>query len=261
MGLFDSAVSDLSIQSHELGLRTSLSASPSLGFRLTTAAAHVISGLDTLDPLLWELSFGARADLRSGSRFRTRIELVSRPSFGVGDHQFLDGVRSDALVGERARFGMVELGIDLRLRWLDVGQQTLDLSPSSFAVCDPNCREYRIPLSYVAPGAGFDASIEPLEWLELSSGVRVEQRRYLEPNAINGFPETEKRRRDLRFRVGAGVEAELDRDARYVLGLDYTRLQNDSNVALDADDLENDTDYADRNFVQNVVELGIQATF
>jgi hypothetical protein len=221
----------------------------------------VLSGLDSLEPVLWELTFATRLDFRTGERFRTRVELATRPTFGVGDNQFLDGIRSDGFVAERVRFGRVELGADLRLRWLRAGEQRFTLDPDAYAICEPECGDYRIPFSYWAPGVGLDVGVEPLDGLRLNAGARIEQRRYLEPSGIVGFSQTEKRRRDLRYRARAGLELELDREGTFLAGLDYTHLRSRSNIALDPEDPEHAWDYSDRNFSQNILELGLQASF
>ena len=71
----------------------------------------------------------------------------------------------------------------------------------------------------------------------------------------------EKRRKDLRLRGRAGAELDFDEEGAFRATLDYTLLDSISNMDPDPDDPEHEYDYADRNFVQQVVEVGVQASF
>ena len=260
-GLFDASVRSLSYQSHELGLRTQFALSRRTVLRLVTAGSYALSGLDQLEPLVSELTLGFRLDLISNQRFRTRLELVGRPTFGLGANDTLDGYRVDAVIAERVRFGALEIVPLLGVRLLRAGEQRLALDADAYAVCEPSCGEYRVPLSYAAPNAGLDFSYEVSSWLGVGAAFRAEHRRYLDPSFIVAHPETEKRRKDLRFRARASLEFPLDRDGAVRLTLDQTLITNSSNVEYDPGSLEHEHDPANRSFHQNLSEAGLLAVF
>jgi hypothetical protein len=260
-GLFAAPVRSLSYQSHELGLRTQFALSPRSVLRLSTAGSYALSGLDQPEPLVSELTLGLRLDVRSNQRFRTRIELLGRPTFGLGGNDTLDGYRADAIIAERMRFGAFELVPVLGVRLLRAGEQRLELAADAYAACEPSCSEYRVPLSYAAPNAGLDFSYEVSSWLGLGASFRAEHRRYLDPSFIVDHPETEKRRQDLRFRARAGLEVPLDRDGVVRLTLDQTLIASSSNVEYDAASPEHENDPANRSFQQNLSEAGFLAVF
>jgi tetratricopeptide (TPR) repeat protein len=260
-GLFAAAVRSLSYQSHELGLRTQFALSRRSVLRLLTAGSYALSGLDQPEPLVSELTLGLRLDVRSDPRFRTRIELSGRPILGLGGNDTLDGYRAEAVLAERMRFGALELVPLLGVRLLSAGEQRLALNADAYAACEPNCVEYRVPLSYAAPNAGLDFSYDVSSWLGLGASFRAEHRRYLDPSFIVGHPETEKRRKDLRFRARAGLEVSLDREGALRLTLDQTLIANSSNVAYDPASPEHENDPANRSFQQNLSEAGLLAIF
>jgi hypothetical protein len=260
-GLFDASVRSLSYQSHELGLRTQVALSRRSVLRLLTAGSYAFSGLDQPEPLVSELTLGLRLDLTSNQHFRTRLELLGRPTFGLGENDTLDGYRADAVIAERVRFGSFEIVPLLGVRWLSAGEQRLALEADAYAVCEPSCGEYRVPLSYAAPNAGLDFSYEVSSWLGLGASFRAEHRRYLEPSVIVEHPETEKRRRDLRVRARAGLEFPLDREGAVRLTLDQTLITNSSNVEYDPTSTAHESDPANRSFQQNLSEAGLLAVF
>jgi hypothetical protein len=260
-GLFADSVRSLSYQSHEFGLRTQFALSHRSVLRLLTAGSYALSGLDQPEPLVSELTLGLRLDVRSNPRFRTRIELSGRSTSGLGANETLDGYRADAVLAERMRFGAFELVPLLGVRLLGAGEQRLVLDSDAYAVCEPSCGEYRVPLSYAAPNAGLDFSYEVSSWLGLGASFRAEQRRYLDPSFVVGHPETEKRRKDLRFRARAGLEVPLDRDGGVRLTLDQTLITNSSNVEFDSASPEHENDPANRSFRQNLSEAGLLAVF
>jgi hypothetical protein len=261
LALTDSSVRELSLQGHELGVRGTLAPSTTTAIRVTAAGSYLVSGLDALEPFAWELALGSRLELRHGEHFRTRFDVWARPTFGLSGNDALDGGRYDASGSERYRTERFDLTVDARLRYLRAGTQRLALDPSAVAVCDPDCTEYSIPGSYVAPSLGLEAGFEVVERLRLSAGARGELRRYLEPAVITGFPETERLRRDARLRVRGGAELELDEAGTFRVSADYTFTTNHSNIAYDPDDPEHAFDYDDRNFDQHVVELGLAVMF
>jgi tetratricopeptide (TPR) repeat protein len=257
-GLLEPRVQSLSYQSHELGGRTELALSRRARLRLTTAASYAVAGLGQLQPLLTELNLGGRLEISTGSHFRTRFELAMRPSFGLGENDHLDGFRADSGIAERARLGNFSAAASLGVRWLSIGEQRVALDPEAFAVCEPNCSAYRIPLSYLAPNAGLELGYDISSWLGVGFALRAEHRRYGDPSFIDGEPETRKKRRDLRWRVRAGIEAALDRASLVRLTLDESLVRNESNVDQAS---AASHDYADRNFQQSVTELGLLAMF
>ena len=263
LGLSESSVRDLSLQGHELGVRGTYAPSTTSAVRLTAAGSYLLSGLDTLEPFAWELALGARLELRHGEHFRTRLDLWARPSFGLSGNDALDGGRYDTSVAERYRSERFDVTADARFRYLRAGTQHLPLDSSAVAVCEPDCTEYAIPGSYVAPSLGLEAGVEVLENVRLSAAARGELRRYLEPARIRDFSATERLRRDARLRLRGGADLELDDDGTYRVTADYTFTTNRSNIAYDADsdDPEHAYDYDDRNFDQSVIEVGAAVSF
>ncbi|MDQ2644828.1 MAG: hypothetical protein M3020_13520, partial [Myxococcota bacterium] len=257
LGLTASSVRELSLQGHELGVRGTYAPTTKSVVRVTAAGSYLLSGLDAIEPFAWELALGARLELRHGERFRTRFDLWARPTFGLSGNDALDGGRYDALSSERYRTEHFDVTVDARLRYLRAGTQHLALDPSAVEVCAPDCTEYEIPGSYLAPSLGLEAGVEPVERMRFSAGARGELRRYVEPAGIESFSATERLRRDARLRLRAGAELELDEDGSFRISADYTFTTNHSNIAYDAADPEHAVDYDDRNFDQHVVELGL----
>lgn len=261
LGLTEPSVRELSLQGHELGVRGTYAPSTTSAVRVTAASSYLLSGLDAIEPFAWELALGARLELHHGEQLRTRVDAWARPTFGLSGNDALDGGRYDASVSERYRSERFDLTADARFRYLRAGTQHLALDPSAVAVCDPNCTEYQIPGSYLAPSLGLEVGFEVVERLRLGAGARGELRRYLESAEITGFSETEQRRRDARIRLRGGAELELDEDGTYRVSADYTFTANHSNVAYDPDDPEHAYDYDDRNFDQHVIEVGVAVSF
>ena len=259
--LLDSAVRRASYQNHELGVRAQVALSTPVTLRIGVAGSYALSGLDQFEPLVSEVSFTSRLELKTSVNSRTRVELGIRPTFGLGDNQSLDGYRADAQVSARLRSGAVEVMARAGSRLVRAGEQRLSVDANAFESCAPECFEYRAQLSYLAPLAGLDFAYELTNRWGLGASLRVEQRRYLEPGSITGHPETEKERRDVRFRARAGAELALDRESTVRLTLDQTLIVNRSNVDHDPNSAEHSNDYANCSFDQNVSELGVMALF
>jgi hypothetical protein len=93
--------------------------------------------------------------------------------------------------------------------------------------------------------------------LRLSLSERLEHRAYTEASGLQQQGSPQKYRKDWRFRTLFAVDIALDAADTYHLTLDHTLIVNSSNMALGADSTH-ELDYADRNFVQNISELGFQ---
>jgi tetratricopeptide (TPR) repeat protein len=267
----------LALQAHELGGQIHWRMTPELRLRFTAGSSLVLSGLKPMQPFTWEGVFGARADLATGEHATTSVDLTLRPARGLGDRDYLSGTGLDGTVEERLTSGRLRVSIGGAYRYLQRGTQTIAIDDgSSFTEChgapprsagaDPplepkapcNNLAYALPLSYQGPSGRLAAAFDLLDQLSLGASAKVEYRRYLEPSFVRSLPTSRKTREDVRYRLRAYGELALDSDEHVSLLLSYEALISRSNIAFDANDPQHRYDYGDRNFVEHLVELGLE---
>jgi hypothetical protein len=216
-----------------------------------------------MQPFTWEGVFGARADLATARDATTGFDLTVRPARGLGEHGYLSGTELDGTVDERLTLGRVRLSFGAAYRYLQRGTQTIAIDDgSSFAECHGrspcNNLAYVLPLSYHGPSGRLAAVFDLLDQLTLGASAKVEYRRYLEPNLVRSLPGSRKTREDVRYRLRAYSELALDSDEHVSVLLSYEALISRSNIAFDASDPQHRFDYGDRNFVEHLIELGLE---
>jgi hypothetical protein len=209
---------------------------------------------------------------------RARFRLGIRGS-NATDLDYLDGYRIDAAARERWTLGDWELTAELLLRYNAAGIEETRIAPNASESCysepaepppgrpgaapaDPNpttCASwpYFIPLSYWSPGGDLAVAWGATDALRFSLSERLEYRSYTGASGLQFEDSPQKYRKDWRFRTLVGVAFALDESNIYHLTLDHTLIVNTSNMALGAGS-SHELDYADRNFIQNVSELGFQ---
>jgi hypothetical protein len=208
--------------------------------------------------------FGARADLATGGHATTGLDLTLRPVRGLGDSGYLSGSGFDATVDERLTSGRLRVSVVAGYRYLQRGTQTIPIDDgSSFSAECPgrspcNNLEYVLPLSYQGPSGRLAAAFDLLDRLSLGASAKLEYRRYLEPSFVRSLSASRKTREDVRYRLRAYGELALDSDEHLGLLLSYEALISRSNIAFDANDREHRFDYGDRNFVEHLIELGLE---
>jgi tetratricopeptide (TPR) repeat protein len=253
----------LALQAHELGGQLHWRMTPELRLRLTAGSSLVLSGLKPVQPFTWEGVFGARADLATGEHATTGVDLTFRPARGLGDSAYLSGAGLDATLDERVTLGRLRLSLAAGYRYLQRGTQIIPIDDgSSFAECRGrapcNNLAYALPLSYQGPSGRLAATFDLLDQLSLGASAKVEYRRYLEPSFVRSLPASRKTREDVRYRLRAYGELALDSEEHVSLLLSYEALISRSNIAFDANDPEHRFDYGDRNFVEHLIELGLE---
>lgn len=272
-------VTELGMQGHEVAGHLFLATSPRTLFRFSAMSSFLLSGFDAPERFLWENGGGIRMDRRTGEHTRTRLEVQARAVQGFEDQEVLTGAREELAWLELVDIGDVSLTAGLRLRAVQAGVVERALTAEDFPVCGAVCdgASYEIPLSYLAPGGMVDVVWSVGPRLGLGASASMEWRQYLDESAIRlalggagagsggagggGRAEGAKTRHDLRVRPGVHAEVGLDRGDHVALMADYSLLVSESNVAYDPDDPEHAFDYDDRQFVQHVVEGGIEARF
>jgi len=262
LALLATGVTDLSLQSHELVGRAQWAPNPGVRLRLDAGVAYVLAGLEPMRAFEWDGVLGLSADVTTGQRSRARFQLSER-LVRARELSYLDGQRLQLLGSEVWSLGAWELSLQALLRYNAAGIQNVELLPSEYAACSPNCnrRGYRNPQSYWSPGAGVGAAWQATSALRFSALGRVEYRDYVAASGIPGVRASQKNRRDWRWRGQLGGELGLDARHQLNLTLQQTLLVSRSNVAYDARDAAHQYDYGDRNFVQPTTELGISASF
>jgi len=257
-----SALQPLTLQAHELGSQLHWRPIRELGLRFTAGSSLVLSGLNPVQPFTWEGVFGTRADLATSEHATTSFDLTLRPSQGLGDRAYLSGLGLDGVVEERFTFRALRVSLGAGYRNLQYGTLNVPIEAgSSFAECSRrvcNNLAYAVPLGYHGPSGRLAAAIDLLARLSLGASAKVEYRRYLEPNFVRGLPNSRKTREDGRYRLRAHGELGLDTDQHVSLLLSYEVLISRSNIAFDADDSHHRFDYGDRNFVEHLIELGLE---
>ena len=253
----------LALQAHELGGQIHWRMTPELRLRFTAGSSLVLSGLKPIQPLTWEGVFGARADLATGEHATTGVDLTLRPALGLGDSGYLSGTGLDGAIEERLTSGRFRVSFGAAYRYLRRGTQTIAIDDgSSFTECHGrapcNNLAYALPLSYQGPSGRLAAAFDLLDQLSLGASAKVEYRRYLEPNFVRSLPTSRKTREDVRYRLRAYGELALDSDEHVSLLLSYEALISRSNIAFDANDSQHRFDYGDRNFVEHLIELGLE---
>ncbi len=262
LALLATGVTDLSLQSHELVGRAQWAPNPGVRLRFDAGAAYVLTGLDPMLAFEWDGVLALAADLATGQRSRARFQLSER-LVQASALSYLDGHRLQLLASELWSLGAWELSLQASLRYNAAGTQQVELLPSEYTACSPNCdrRGYRNPQSYLSPGVGAGAAWQATSALRFSALGRLEYRGYLDPSGIPGVLASQKNRQDWRWRGQLGGELSLDARHQLNLTLQQTLLVSLSNMAYDAGDAIHQYDYGDRNFVQPTTELGISASF
>jgi len=279
--LLEPSVRELSLQAHSVAAHLYLARSRRLRIRLTALSTLILDGLEAASPFVWENGGGVRAELRTSASTRTRLDLAARAVHGFDEDDALTGAREDIALLEFVDLGDWALSFGARLRAVQAGTVVRTIAAADYPACDvlvsgagaagSTCEGalYRIPLSYLMPGGLLDVTWSPgLRWsFGLSGGLGG--RVYLDesgilaagPGARQLWVASSKTRRDLRVRGGAEVEVSLDRGDHLALSAEYALLASRSNIAYDPGDPEHDFDYDDRQFVQHLVEGGLEARF
>jgi hypothetical protein len=272
IALLYETVRDLSLQTHELGLRFAWAPSLKTQLQLEGSAAYVLSGLDPVIPFAWEAAAGAKLELQTSQSSQARLRVGVRGS-NATDLDYLDGYRIDVSARERWTLGNWELIAELLLRYNAAGVEETRIDANASDSCDsepPRGRgastadpttcaswPYLIPLSYWSPGGDLGVAWDATDALRFSLSERLEHRSYTEASGLQHDDSPQKYRKDWRFRTLFGIDFALDHSDIYHLTLDHTLIVNTSNMALGAGS-SHEFDYADRNFVQNISELGLQ---
>ncbi len=279
--LLESSVRELSLQAHPVAAHLYLAKSRRLRFRLTAQSTLILDGLEAVAPFVWENGGGVRAELRTSAVTRTRLDLGVRAVHGFEEDDVLTGAREDVALLEFVTLGDWALTFGARLRAVQAGTVVRTLTAADYPACDAlvsgvgmagsSCEGalYRIPLSYWAPGGLVDVTWAPGQRWSFGLSGGVEGRVYLDPSGILAsgpgarqlWAQSGKTRRDLRGRGGAHAEVSLDRADRLALSAEYVVLISHSNVAYDPNDPEHAFDYDDRQFVQHLIEGGLEARF
>ena len=103
---------------------------------------------------------------------------------------------------------------------------------------------------------GSELLVDATRLLSLGVSLDVEARWYLSESYWSGPLLANALADDQRYRLGARGEYRLLRAPQIELLVDYSLLVSRSNMAFDASDPEHAFDYDDRNFVQQLFELG-----
>jgi hypothetical protein len=260
-----SELEELSLQTHELGLRWHFAPLPSLELRLAAGGGVTLSGL-SLSPFTLDGVLRGRLGLQHGPSFRSTLSLEARPSLGLSGRDELRGTRTDVSLGERFTSGPWGVSAQLGFRYNAIGTQQIEVDPARYPRCNLACSgaRYEIPLGYSGPIAGAEADVELGPALELAASLRYEHRTYLDASRIDGpvLPAivreaSEKTREDDRYTLGARARYRLETQPELGIFLDYSLRISHSNVAYRPDDREHAFDYDDRNFTQHLVELGV----
>jgi tetratricopeptide (TPR) repeat protein len=267
--LTDDEVSDVSLQTHEAGLRLYWAPIPSLEVRLTAGGGITLSGLApspfSLDGLL-----RGRLALRHGARLSTALLVESRPSLGLSGQDYLTGARSELSISERYSGERWAVSATLGYRHVGIGTEYLPVDPQRFERCTPACgnARYVIPLGYAGPLVGLDGSLDVTRALSFGAGVRYEHRVYLDESRIEApfVPDfvrelSEKTRVDDRYSLLGRARYRFRGAPEIGLALEYSLRLSRSNVAYREGDLEHAFDYDDRNFDQHIVELSVDFRF
>jgi hypothetical protein len=263
--LTDEAVREVSLQTHEAGLRLYWTPTPSMEVRLTAAGGVTLSGLGP-SPFSLDGLVRGRLALRHGARLKSALLDETRPSQGLSGQDYLTGARSELSISERYASGRWAVSATLGYRHVGIGTEYLPVDPLRFERCTPACgnAEYVIPLGYAGPLVGLDGSLDVTRALQLGAGVRYEHRTYLDESRIEapfapGFVRelSEKTRVDDRYSLLGRARYRFRTDPEIGLALEYSLRLSRSNVAYREGDLEHAFDYDDRNFDQHIVELSV----
>jgi tetratricopeptide (TPR) repeat protein len=254
----------LSLQVHELGAQLQFAFRPDLRLSVRAGAVSVLSGWQPVRALSVEGVLAARLAAEQSTHSTLVAELSARPVLGLSGQDYLTGVRVDGLLEERLSLGIARLSVEAGYRYNGIGTETIPADPSRFRICSlRTCGDldYIVPLGYQAPLAGAFADFQLAEQLWLGAGARLEYRFYNAPNAVAGLDDTAVLRHDLRTRVQAHAQWNFDSAGRYSLIVNYDMLMSDSNMAQGTGGSAHRFDYANRNFVQHVVETDAVARF
>jgi len=265
LGLVNSPVQELSIQGHEVGPRVYWAPTRSVRMRFTASAGLYLAGLSEMEPFVWDVADETRVDLFAASIFRTRAEVELRRSQGFSGYEYLTGLRTDLRLSEQLRVDPLRFEVGVRYRINDIGTQREDVTGGDFSsrgqgnssAGATGSGTYVIPLAYTAPMVFANLDLDVTSRWSLGASAQLEHRSY-EASYIEwdaDLPDNRKERRDTRLGFGASSEWALDGDAHWLLVATYDVLSSDSNMG------EDPYDYEDRNYVQHIVELGLEAHF
>ncbi len=265
LALLDSPVQDLSVQGHEAGPRVYWTPTRSVRMRFTASAGLYLAGLREIEPFVWDVTDETRVDLFLGSILRTRVEVELRRSQGLAGYGYLTGLRTDLRLSEQLRLDPLRIELGVRYRINDIGTQSEPVSNSDFSPggqpggpTDPQdgtqVDTYVIPLAYTAPMVFANLDLDLTSRWALGLSAQLERRSY-EASHIESatLPENRKERRDTRLGGGLSSESALDEDAHWLFVVTYDVLSSQSNMGVDQ------YDYEDRNYVQQIVEVGLEA--
>jgi tetratricopeptide (TPR) repeat protein len=259
------AVEEASLQSHEAGVRWHWAPSPSLELRLVAGGGTTLSGFAPSPFSLDGLS-SARVALQHGPSFQTALLVEARPSLGLSGRDYLTGARSEAALGERFESGPWGVSVSGGFRYSAIGTQHIGIDPALYPNCNVACvgARYDIPLGYSGPIASAAVDVELIPGLELTAAGKYEHRTYLAESRITGpMPFglvgalSRKIRVDDRYTLSGRARYRIASAPEIGMFVDYSLRLSRSNMALGRSGLEHAFDYDDRNFSQQIIELGL----
>lgn len=268
--LLESKLRELSLQTHEAGLKTYWAPTRSLSFRLHGATSLSLSGSSNFSPFTFEGVLGLSLDAEHTDHLGSSLLLELRPSAGLGQRQYLSGVQTEVALGERWQSGPWSAQVDLGLRDAALGTLAQAVDPAALPRCGVACvaAKYRIPIGYLGDWGALRGQLALTRALALSANAKLEHRHYLGQSYLEGLlvspalqQQSSKSRVDLRVQLGARTRYRIRSDGPLAIWLDYAWRLSRSNVAYRANDLAHDLDYDDRNFNQQTVEAGIEARY
>jgi tetratricopeptide (TPR) repeat protein len=255
------ALDPFSLQEQDLTLGVAAAPRPWLALALDLGGFVLFSGVQTWTPFQAGLVFAPRLTLREGAGLETvwRWEHTLKDALEAG-FESLAGNRDDIGITERWRGVDTRLALGWSLRREAVGEQRVPLTALSFPQGLPaalRTDRYLIPYSYLANEVSLLASRSVGPWLRASLGARYEHRNYSAPSVILD-PATQ-----MRFGARTRVDDRLavPATASLVLG-EHLELELFYELSLARSNIDNSApatplDYDNKNFVKQVVELGV----
>jgi tetratricopeptide (TPR) repeat protein len=263
LGMTKQSVRDVTLQTHGLGLRLDYAPTPRLTLRATLASSMSWSGQQPIEPFVFEVMSGLRANYQTSRTGFARLNLEARRISGFTNWEFLGGTRLDAELSHGWQSTSWSVRGGARARLNDIGTRTLAVVASDFPSCGARCNgaTYLIPLAYAGTGPFLAASVSPGSDVWLHGYASFDYRRYTESSQITGVPESAKRRVDNRTTLEASLDIPLAFDGHLRAIPTYTFLLSRSNIALNPTDPYYRFDYDNRSFTQQLVELSLEARF
>lgn len=263
LGLTKRSVRDVTLQTHGLGLRFDYAPTPRLTLRGTLASSMSWSGQSPIEPFVFEIMSGLRANYQTIGTGFARLNLEARYLNGASNWEFLSGARLDAELSHGWLWDSLNLRAGIRGRYNDIGTRSTLVAASDFQTCGARCNgaTYVIPLAYAGTGPFVTASASPGADIWLIGYASYDYRRYTADSEITGVTESSKRRIDHRTTLEVSVDVPLAFNGHLRVVPSYTFLLSRSNVALDSTDPAHRFDYDNRDFTQHLVELSLEARF